>query len=159
MHRRSFLATALVALTSGAAFPAAPARRLGPLTITDAWARPTPPGAPTGAGYLTIRNAGPAPDRFLGGSSPICRSLELHRMSNEGGIMRMRAVAEGVAVPPGGEVRLAPGGLHIMMIGLRRPLAPGDRFPVRLRFQRAGAIEIPFTVEQRPARPASHAGH
>ncbi|MBV9510335.1 MAG: copper chaperone PCu(A)C [Caulobacteraceae bacterium] len=119
----------------------------GALKIGHPWSRPTPAGAPTAAGYLTITNAGPKADVLLGGSSSMASKVEVHQMSMAGGIMRMRPVPGGLPIPPHQTVSLAPGGYHLMLIGPQRPFKAGDHIPVILRFQRAGAVSVEFDVQ------------
>lgn len=142
---------------AGFALLAAPATardvRAGALRLSGAWTRPTPPGAPAGAGYLTVTNAGTRPDRLIGGSSPAVDRIELHEMTMRAGVMRMRPLANGLALEPGRLVELAPGGYHLMLIGPKRSLTAGATVPVTLRFERAGAVRVRFDVRATP--PAS----
>ena len=141
----------LVGPMVGPAVAAAPS----PLRVEAAWVRPAPPGAPTGAGYLVVRNTGRSADRLLSVSTPAADRIEVHEMSMAGGVMRMRAVAGGLEVPAGGELRLAPGGLHLMWIGPKAPLTAGRRLPATLRFARAGAVAAMFEVRSdAPPAPA-----
>ncbi|KQX20890.1 MULTISPECIES: copper chaperone PCu(A)C [unclassified Sphingomonas] len=118
-----------------------------PLRIETPWLRETPPAAETGAGYALIRNGGSKEDRLLGASSAVADAVEVHSMTMDGGIMRMRPVAGGLAVPAGGSVALRPGGYHLMLTGLKRPLRRGETVEIRLRFARAGSVPIRFRVE------------
>jgi periplasmic copper chaperone A len=122
------------------------ADRTGGLVVDHAWSRPTPPGAPTAVGYLTIANQGHAPDRLMSADSPVGDTLSLHQMSMAGGIMRMRPVVGGLAIPPGAKVSLDPNGDHLMFEGLKRPFKSGDQVPAVLHFQHAGAMRIRFVV-------------
>jgi copper(I)-binding protein len=147
------LKAACLALLLAAAAPLAVAAHnyaIGALRIGHPWSPPNPPGAPTAAGYLTIYNLGRVPDRLLGGVSPMFGHIEVHEMSMAGGIMRMRPLPQGLVVPPGATVSLAPGGLHLMMIGPRRPFRIGERIPVTLRFERAGSVPVEFYVQAAP---------
>lgn len=120
--------------------------RLGDLVIEHAWARPTPGRAQTGAAYLVIANHGAEPDRLVAAEGPVAGHVELHEHQIDSeGIARMRRV-EAVEVPAGGAVALAPGGLHLMLMGLAAPLREGMSFPLRLRFERAGEIEVEVLV-------------
>lgn len=134
---------------------------LGSLSIMHPWSRATPPGASTGAGYLVIANAGPEIDRLTGASSPVAARVEIHNTSMDEGIMRMRHLPDGVAVPAGGQVALAPGGVHLMLLNLNEPLKAGTRVPVVLRFARAGEIAVDLAIEASGARgpAASHTDH
>ena len=143
--RRAALAAVLVAGLAAAA-PAL-ARDHGQIRITDAWCPPTPPGAPTAAGYLTIANPGRTPDRLTSAASPAAAQVQLHNMTTRGGVMRMRPVTDGLEVAPGQTRAIQPGGeLHLMLIGLRLPLKAGERIPVTLTFARAGTVHVDFAV-------------
>lgn len=139
-----------------AALPAAAQEfRAGGLVIDRPWSRAAGANA-TGAGFLSIRNTSATPDRLLSASSPVARRVELHTMSMDGAVMRMRPV-EDIPVPAGGAVQLAPGGLHLMLIGLTQPLVQGGRAPLTLRFERAGEVQVELTVEAAGARAPQHA--
>ena len=116
------------------------------VTVSHAWARPTPPGAPTAVGYLTITNTGGAPDRLLSADTPTASVLGLHSLSNTGGVMRMRSVPEGLPIGPHATVTLSPDGYHLMFEGLKGPFKAGDLAPAVLHFQHAGAVRVRFVV-------------
>lgn len=118
-----------------------------PLRIDTPWLRETPPAAKTGAGYALIRNPNRQEDCLLGGSTAIADAVEVHSMTMDGGIMRMRPVTGGLAIPPGGSVALRSGGYHLMLTGLKRPLKRGETVELRLRFARAGTVPVRFRVE------------
>ncbi|WP_024506905.1 copper chaperone PCu(A)C [Bradyrhizobium sp. ARR65] len=130
---------------------AAPVRaddvKAGDLVISQAWSRATPNGAKIGGGYLTIENKGSAPDRLVGGSSDVASSVQVHEMSMENGVMKMRPVEKGLAIDPGKTVKLAPGGYHLMMMDLKAPLKQGDKVPVTLEFEKAGKVTVSLEVE------------
>lgn len=115
---------------------------VGAITIEGAAIRPPPGGVTTGAGYLTIRNAGAEADRLLGASSPVAATIELHTHRDVGGVMRMERV-EFVDVPAGGAVTFAPGGLHLMLFGWS---GAAPKAMVTLRFEKAGEATVPFAV-------------
>lgn len=129
--------------------------KVGPLVIDRPWTRATPKNAPVAGGYLKITNAGTAPDRLTGGSAEVAQKFEIHEMSMDGGVMRMRELKDGLEVPPGATVELKPGSYHIMMMNLSRPLAKGDRVKGSLTFEKAGKIDVEFTVEAMGGSPAS----
>lgn len=112
-------------------------------TIGTPWARATAGRSETGAAYLTL-TGGDSADALVAASSPVAETVELHTHLEEDGVMRMRPVAM-IPVGPGEKVELKPGGLHIMLIGLKGPLKEGKRFPLTLTFQRAGTVrtEVP----------------
>jgi hypothetical protein len=129
---------ALLSLVSSAAFCQ--------IEIHDAWSRATPPGAKVAAGYMSIRNTSAAPDRLLGASSPAAARVETHTMEMKGDIMRMREV-KGYEVPAHGAFELKPGGAHLMLVDIKRPLKQGERIPVTLRFEKAGEVKTELEVE------------
>ncbi len=132
------------------------------LSVTEAWARESPPGSPNGAVYLTLHNRGKVPDRFLGASGAVATAIELHTVLMEDQVMKMRRV-DAMPVPPGLPVVLKPSGPHLMLIGLTQPLRAGQSFPVRCHFEHAGEISVDVTVRppegQRPSGPAPHDKH
>lgn len=131
---------------------------LGGLRLENGWTRAAGQGA-QGVGFLTIRNTGPEADRLVAASSPAAARVELHTSLREGDIMRMRPV-ESIPLPAGGSVALAPGGLHMMLMGLTRPLAVGQTVPVTLRFERAGQVTVNMAVQSAGARgPMPMQGH
>ncbi|MBU0556656.1 MAG: copper chaperone PCu(A)C [Alphaproteobacteria bacterium] len=130
----------------------------GGLTIDHPWARETAQGQSAGGGFMTITNAGRAAERLVGGSTPVAARVEVHTMSMEGGIMRMRPLKDGLPIPPGGSVALKPGSFHIMFMGLKRPLKRGEMVPVTLDFARAGKVTVQFKVEP-VSHGGSHGGH
>jgi len=136
------------ALLSAAACLAAQAHEftVGEITIGHPYARATAPGQPTGGGFLRLENRGKAADRLLSASAEVGRSTELHSMKMEGDVMRMREV-EGIEIPAGRYVELKPGGLHLMFMGLKAPLKEGDKFPLRLKFEKAGEVTVTVNVE------------
>ena len=116
------------------------------ITVQEAWARATPPGAKIAAGYLTVRNAGGA-DRLVSASSPAAERVETHVTLREGDISRMREV-KGYEVPARGALELKPGGAHLMLVNIKAPLKDGMTVPLTLRFEKAG--EIKTQLEVRP---------
>ena len=114
--------------------------------VHHAWVRPTPPGTTLTAMYGVIHNSGNEPDRLLSASCSAARAAEIHEVVTKDGMMHMRPVEGGVMVPARGEAALAPGGYHLMLIGLKRPVKPGDTLKVRLTFLKAGTIEVHATA-------------
>ncbi|MEO8667007.1 MAG: copper chaperone PCu(A)C [Bauldia sp.] len=124
------------------AFPAAAhSVDVGSLSLTDLWTRASPPKAPSGAGYLTVTNKGSDPDRLFSVSARGVDRTEIHQMAVVDGVMKMGPVEGGIEIPAGGSITLAPGGFHIMFIGLKEPLVEGGRMPVTLNFEKAGKVE------------------
>jgi copper(I)-binding protein len=126
---------------------------LGPLTIGQPWTRATPKGAPVAVGYLTITNKGATPDRLIGGSASFAGRFEIHAMTVEQGVMRMRPVQQGLEIKPGETVELKPSGLHVMFLDLIQPLRAGERPKGVLTFEKAGAVEVEYAVEPMGGNP------
>lgn len=118
----------------------------GTLVIHHPWSRATPAGGKTGAVYMMLHNKGDKPDRLIGAETDIAEAAELHNMNMDNGIMTMRHV-DGVDIPAGGSAELAPHALHIMMLGLKKPLAEYDTFDLTLIFEHAGRVKIEVEVE------------
>ena len=137
------LALLLAALAFGAS---AFAQQAGSLQITGTWARATPKGAQVGGGYFKITNNGSAPDRLLGGSSPVAGKFELHEMSMGGGVAKMRELTSGLEIKPGETVELKPGGYHIMFMDLKSGLKEGQTVKGTLTFEKAGKVEVEYNV-------------
>jgi len=134
--------------------------KAGDLVITQGWSRATPSGAKIAGGYLTIENKGSAPDRLVGGSGDIAGKVEVHEMAMNNGVMTMRPLDKGLAIEPGKTVKLAPGGLHLMLMDLKNPLKQGDKVPVTLQFEKAGKVTLSLDVQGVGAQaPAGAAGH
>jgi len=121
------------------------------IELRDAWARATPPGAKVGAAYLEVRNSGSQPDRLLSASSAAAKRIELHVTQRDGEVVKMREV-KSLDIPAGGTRKLEPGGMHLMLIELAQPLKQGERFRLRLRFERAGDLEADVEVRALGAR-------
>jgi len=120
---------------------------VGSLTVSSAWTRATPKGAPVGAGYLTITNKGTAPDRLVDGSSDASARFEIHEMTMDNGVMRMRPMGQGLEIKPGETAVLKPGGNHVMFVGLRSQLMQGQHIKATLTFEKAGKVDVDFTVQ------------
>jgi len=132
----------------------------GTLKIGHPWARMTAPGQPSGGAFLKLNNTGTAADRLLGGSTPLADHIELHSMSMEGNVMKMREV-NAIDVPPGQTVELKPGAWHMMLIGLKVPLKAGDKVPMTLKFAKAGEVKVELKIEEiaPPGAASGAAGH
>ena len=119
--------------------------KLGSIDIDHPYARATGTGQRNGGAYLSLANHG-ADDRLLSVSADIAASVQMHSMSMEGDVMKMRQV-EAIDVPAGTSVALKPGGDHVMFVGLKAPLKAGDKFPMKLKFEKAGEVEVTVNVE------------
>jgi copper(I)-binding protein len=143
---RTFLAAAVLAALL--AMPAyADDVTVGALKISAPWARATPKGASVGGGYMAITNTGNAPDRLVGGTTDISNRFELHEMSLDNGVMKMREVGQGVEIKPGEKVEFKPGGYHVMFMGLKQQLVQGQHFRATLQFEKAGKVDVDFVIE------------
>ena len=120
---------------------------LGPLTVSQPWSRATPGSAKVAVGYLTITNAGDAPDRLTAIGVDVAAQVSAHTMSMKGDTMVMRPITGGVLVPAHGTVSFKPGADHLMIEGLKHPLKQGERFAGTLTFEKAGALPVTFEVE------------
>jgi copper(I)-binding protein len=130
----------------------------GELWIGHPHARATVPGQTSGAAYLAIENKGKSADRLVAIASPVSKSVELHTMSMDGNIMKMREVQQ-IDIQPSGKILMTPGdGYHIMLIGLKQPLKIGDKFPLTLTFAKAGKTEVSVWVEELNGKGAKDAG-
>lgn len=154
------LAVLAAAIAVGHSLPThAHAYELGALKIQHPWSRATPPGMSMGVGYFVIRNEGKRADQLIGASSPRARAVELHRTIEEGGVSRMRP-AKVIDIAPGKTVKAEPGGLHLMLIGLKAPLVEGELVPVTLEFKSAGKIEVALKVQSiASTQPEESGGH
>jgi copper(I)-binding protein len=154
-----FLALISFALTLFAAPVRAEEVKAGDLVISQAWSRATPGGAKIAGGYLTIENKGSTPDRLVGGAGEVAAKVELHEMAMNNGVMTMRPLDKGLTIEPGKAVKLAPGGLHLMLIDLKNPLKQGDKVPLTLEFEKAGKVNLSLDVQGVGARgPAATSG-
>lgn len=135
---------ALLAVSCGAL---AADQQAGDLTISQPWSRATPLGAPNGVVYLGVTNKGAASDKLVGATTEIAGKAEIHEsMENMPGMMMMEPVKGGIPIPAGKSVTLKPGGLHLMLMGLKRQLKPGDTFPLTLSFEKAGNVDVTAEV-------------
>jgi hypothetical protein len=135
----------------------------GAIKIEAPWMRATPVGAKVAGGYAKLTNTGSEVDRLVGGSSTVAGGLEVHQMSMANGVMTMRELPDGLAIPPGESVELKPGSFHLMLVDLRQPLKEGDRIKGTLQFAKAGKVDVVFAVRgigaKTPAHGASGADH
>jgi len=149
---------AIASLTLALAAVSAHAQSSGTISVDGAFSRATPGGAKVGVGYLTIANTGSTADRLVAASSPAAGKVEIHEMTMDGGVMKMRALANGLPIEPGKTAALAPGGNHLMLLDLKAPLKAGDKVPVTLTFEKAGKIDVTLDVRgigaQQPAGDA-----
>jgi len=115
------------------------------LRIVQPFTRVTPPGAKAAGVFFVVENTGAKPDALVGVASPAAARSELHQMSMDGGVMKMRAMTA-IDVPAGGKLELKPGSYHVMLVDLAQPIKAGDKVPLTLTFRDAGSIEIVLHV-------------
>lgn len=150
-HIKKAIAGATLALAALSAV--AHSYKLGEIDIGHPYARPTREGQTVGAGYLKLANKGPV-DRLVSATSPAAGSVEIHSMSMEGDVMKMRQV-DAIELATGQTVELKPGGYHLMLMGLKAPLKVGEKFPLTLKFEKSGEVVVTVNVEE--PKPKSEA--
>ena len=143
-HIKKAIAGATLALAALSAV--AHSFKLGEIDIGHPYARPTREGQMVGAGYLKLANKGPV-DRLVAASSPAAGTVEIHSMSMEGDVMKMRQV-DAIELATGQTVELKPGGYHLMLMGLKAPLKVGEKFPLTLKFEKSGEVVVTVNVEE-----------
>lgn len=140
------LTLALAVLTAAPVLAvAAPAKTV---VVQDAWCRAAPKGAPAGGCYLTL--TAPTDDRLVAVETTAANRAEIHTMSMDGGIMRMRKLTDGLALPAARPVALKPGAEHLMIIGPKSPLTVGASVPLTLRFGSAAPVTLKVPVKAAP---------
>jgi periplasmic copper chaperone A len=151
--RRWGVALLLVVGQAGLAWPHS--HEKGDIQVRHPWSRATAPGAKVAVGYMEIRNTGAQPDRLLAASTPLAQRVEMHVTQRDGEVMRMRQVKD-FEIPARERIALRPGGSHLMLVDITRPLKKGERFPVTLRFERAGELQVEVEVQDIGARKPHH---
>jgi copper(I)-binding protein len=141
---------------------------VGPIHIAQPWARATPKGAKSGPGYMTITNNGSTPDRLSCVSSNASAECQLHSMTMEDGVLKMRRVEDGLEIKPGETVMLKPSSTHLMFLDLKHPLEQGSTVTATLLFEKAGTAQVEFPIAAigasapgaaaGPAAPMMHGG-
>jgi periplasmic copper chaperone A len=155
LQMKTILLAAILAMGAHAAL--AHEYKKGSLEIKHPWARATPKGAAVAGGYLTIVNTGANADRLVSFSSPVAGRFEIHEMRMNDGVMQMRPLPNGIEIKPGATVELKPGGLHLMFVDLKEPLKEGQIVKGTLTFEKAGPVEVEYTVRGLGgAAPAEH---
>lgn len=150
------LAAAVIATLSAGAL--AHGYTVGKLSISHPWAKASAGMAANGAAFLKITNSGDA-DRLVAAKTTAADRAELHTHSMDGGVMKMRQV-EAIEIPAGSTVALEPGGLHVMLFGLKAPLKEHDKFPLTLTFEKSGSVDVEVQVEALTTTPAeAHKAH
>jgi periplasmic copper chaperone A len=127
----------------------------GAVTVNDPYVRATPPGQPNSAAFMGLINGTGAPRALVGGHSDVAEVVELHTHTMEDGMMKMRRV-ERIVLPAGEAVALEPGGLHVMLIGLKRGLNPGDRIDLTLDLDDGGVVRVQAPIREVQAKGQDH---
>jgi copper(I)-binding protein len=153
--KTSILSACLLALATTLA--AAQEFKAGSIEIDNPWSRATPKGAKVAAGYLVIKNNGSNPDRLVGATTPAAGKVEVHEVSMDNGVMKMRPLSGGLEIKPGEAVELKPSSFHLMMFDLKHPFENGKPFKASLNFEKAGPVEIEFKVVAPGATPSTAA--
>lgn len=149
---RLFAATAFAATTLAHAqhFSA------GDIHVFDAYARPTVSHQPTGGAYVGLENKGETLDHLISASSPVAKRVEIHTMSMDGNVMKMKEVGK-IELKPGTEIVMKPGdGYHFMLVGLNQRLKAGETFPMTLEFEMAGKVEVTVQVGNKQGKTSEH---
>lgn len=159
---KCLIAVFMTVLSAGL-FPAAPATAhdytVQGLTIDHPWARPTPGSSKVAAVYLELINNSDEADQLVSVTSDQSTKAEIHETTVVEGIAKMRRIAAGVQVPAKKTVSFKPAGLHVMLLGLSRPLKVGDRIPLTLTFKNRGAVQVKVNIETSPEADAPEHHH
>ncbi len=132
--------------------------RVGDISIAHPMSFATPPGAIAGAGYMAITNAGDVDDRLVSITSAFPKTM-VHKTQVVDGVSGMRHQTDGIVIPAGETVTFEPGGLHVMFMGLEKPMKEGEENAATLTFEKSGPVEVLFKVEKRKAKAMDHSGH
>ncbi len=151
MRRNTLLIAGFLSLAAATAH--ARDYKVGSLDVVDPWSRATPKGATVGAGYMKITNTGATPDRLISGTADVAPTFEVHEMTMDNGVAKMRPVKGGLEIKPGGTVELKPGSFHVMFVGLKKPLTTGDHIKATLVFEKAGTVNVEYDVRAMGAEP------
>ena len=143
----------LLFLCAGTASPHS--HEKGDIQVRHPWSRATPPGAKVAAGYMEIRNNGRQPDKLVSASTAAAQRVEMHVTERDGEVMKMREV-KSLEIPARERYELRPGGSHLMLVDIVRPLKKGEKFAMRLLFERAGELEIELEVQELGSRRPHH---
>jgi copper(I)-binding protein len=158
IHRRPLMQLISLIMSAALLLAGVPSHageyQAGEIRIDNPYARPTMPGQTSGGAYLTLENKGKNPDKLISIASPAAKAVEIHTMSMDGNIMKMREVTS-IELKPSDRVEMKPGhGYHIMLIGIKKPLQVGDKIPLMLTFEKSGKVEISASVESNGPKAA-----
>ena len=157
LSHRTLVLPALLALAATSLF--AHGFAVGKIAISHPWTRETAATQVVGGGFMKITNNGKTADRLISASSPNAREVQMHTMSMEGGVMKMRQLKDGIVIPAGQTVELKPGSLHVMFMGIKAPFKKGSKIPATLKFKQAGSVKVEFAVQAVGSTMSMEAGH
>lgn len=136
---------------------------VGSIAISGAFTRATLPNAPVGGGFFTLTNTGSQDDRLVSASADFADVAQIHAMAMQGDVMKMGQLKDGLVIPAGETVTLAPGGYHLMFMGLKHPLVEGETVAVTLTFEKAGSVTLDLPIgdpaADAPIAGMDHGGH
>jgi copper(I)-binding protein len=132
----------------------------GDIVASTPWTRATVRGASVGVGYFTLENKGKEVDSLTGATTDAAERVELHETKMEDGLMKMRALPQGVEIVPGDRIFIKPGSYHLMLVGLKWAFFPGETVHVTLNFAKSAPVAIdmkvePFGAEKPETKPAA----
>lgn len=156
MKSTPFVIAALMTLCATQVF--AQSFKVGTIEVDRPWMRATPKGAESTVGYFRITNSGTTADRLTGGSTPAASQFQIHEMTMTGGVMKMRHLPNGLEIKAGETVELKPSSYHAMFVGMKQPVKQGDHVKGTLTFEKAGALEVEYSVESIGAQQPTSAG-
>lgn len=153
------LAAVVIGMSVGVVAAMATDYNFGSLKIDDPWARPTVGSSKSSAAYMKIENSGDTPDRLISAKAEVAGTVMLHESRMDGDVMKMVQLSNGIEVPAHGEAVLKPLGLHIMLMGLTRPLKEGEKVPLTLVFEKQGEVVIDAQVTNSSGNGDGHDMH
>ncbi|MEW8505842.1 MAG: copper chaperone PCu(A)C [Candidatus Thiodiazotropha sp.] len=127
--------------------PAAAGSLADGIMVADPYVRAVPPGQPNSASFMVLHNKGVKGGALTAADSPVAEVVELHTHTMEEGMMRMRKV-EKIDLPAGEMIKLQPGGLHVMLIGLKQQLVPDEKVPLTLMFEDGSSVQVDAPVRK-----------
>lgn len=159
MNKFAIVVASLIAASASGGAAIAADYKVGAVVIDSPWSRAVPKGAKVAVGYMMIKNTGAEADRLISGSTPVAGGFMVHEMTMENGVAKMRPLPSGLEIKPGETVELKPGSFHIMMTDLKQPIQRGKPFKATLKFEKAGDVDVDFTVEAAGATSAAASAH
>lgn len=131
----------------------------GELSLSAPTVRASVPGASVAGGYITITNNGKEADRLIAASTQTADHVEIHEMSMENNVMKMRQLKDGLEIPAGETVELKSGSYHLMLMKPVKPYTEGEKVFITLEFEKAGKLDVEFNVSPARGGAASNSSH